>query len=161
MAALRPKALDEAIHIEAIEDELLVYDERRDTAHRLNRTAAVVWQHCDGTRTVDDLVEVLRDEIGEIADEDLVMVTLDELAGNELLTDVAERDREATRLDRRRFFRRVGVVGTAALALPIVHSIVAPEPSAAQTVCSSCFYCSCDYCPCDYCPCSFTTCSDA
>ena len=37
------------------------------------------------------------------------------------------------RLSRRRFIRRVGVVGTAALALPVVQSIVAPTPAAAQS----------------------------
>ena len=31
-----------------IGDELLVYDKTRDTAHSLNRTAATVWQSCDG-----------------------------------------------------------------------------------------------------------------
>ena len=117
-----------------IGDELLVYDKTRDTAHSLNRTAATVWQSCDGHRSVDDLVEALRVELGDIADEDLVRVTLDDLTAGGLLEEAEERDPEAARLNRRRFIRRVGTVSAAALVLPVVHSITAPEPAAAGTV---------------------------
>ena len=152
-----PLARRDGILTEAVDDELLVYDERRDTAHRLNRTAAIVWRHCDGRRTPGDLVGVLAAEIGDVADEDLVMVTLDDLAESELLDGHARREREATRLSRRRFIRRVGVVGSAALVLPVVHSIIAPTPAAAQTgscICYCICYCTC-FCSCSCtCPCS-------
>jgi hypothetical protein len=128
-----PQARQKGIHTEVVNDELLVYDESNDTAHSLNRTAATVWRGCDGTRTVEDLVRVLGDEVGDVADEDLVMVTLDDLSANGLVEGFAQREREAARLSRRRFIRRVGTVGTAALALPVVHSITAPEPAAAGT----------------------------
>ena len=131
--ATHPRARAEGILTEEIGDDLLVYDETRDTAHRLNRTAAAVWRACDGKRTPAELVEVLRIAIGDIADEDLVLVTLDDLRGNGLVEDAPERDRETMRASRRQFIRRVGTVGAAAMALPIVHSISAPEPAAAQT----------------------------
>jgi len=151
---LRPIARNEDVLTEELDDELLVYDNEHHIACRLNRTAALVWQSSDGTRTVDDLVAVLREEVGEIADEDLVMVTLDELAGHGLLEDGYERrDPDTARLSRRRFIRRVGVVGTAALALPVVQSVVAPALAQAQS--GTCYACTCpcgcyDYCePCE------------
>ena len=135
--APRPLARRDDIHTEEVDDGLLVYDETRDTAHSLNRTAAAVWRSCDGSRDVKGLVVALEAEIGETADEDLVRVALDDLAANGLLENAPERDREAARLSRRRFIRRAGTVSAAALALPVVHSIVAPTPAAAQTGSSS------------------------
>lgn len=35
----------------AMDDEAVVYDHARDTVHYLNRTARLVWDLCDGTRT--------------------------------------------------------------------------------------------------------------
>jgi hypothetical protein len=132
-----------------MDGEVLVYDQRTDSAHRLNPTAAVVWRHLDGSRTISDLVEVLAAEVGDVADEDLVMVTLDELGQADLLEDHSQREAQEIRLSRRRFIRRVGVVGTAAPVLPIVRSIVAPTPASAQGSCVSTCVC---YCPC-YCIC--------
>jgi hypothetical protein len=130
----RPLVRTSDLLTEELDGELLVYDEQRDVACRLNRTAALVWRSSDGQRTLADLVEVLREEVGELADEDLVMVTLDHLEEHGLIeSGYTRRDPNAARLSRRRFIRRVGVVGTAALALPVVQSIVAPTPAAAQS----------------------------
>ena len=40
-----------------VEGEVALYDPRRDHVHILNSTAAVVWRLCDGSRTVEQLVE--------------------------------------------------------------------------------------------------------
>jgi hypothetical protein len=155
----RPVARKADLLTEELDDELLVFDDARQLACRLNRTAALVWQNSDGERTVDDLVELLREELGELADEDLVMVTLDRLDEQGLIeSGFARRDPGAARVSRRRFIRRVGVVGTAALALPVVQSIVAPTSAAAQSeICGYCVYCECsDACYCEppcTCPC--------
>ena len=134
MLTIRPVARVEGLLTEQLDDELLVYDEQQHLACRLNRTAALVWQSSDGQRTVQDLVEVLRDELGEVADEDLVMVTLDRLSQHDLIdSGYAPRDADTAGVSRRRFIRRVGVAGTAALALPVVQSIIAPTPAAAQS----------------------------
>ena len=118
--------------MQELDDELLVYDRERDVASRLNRSAAIVWRSSDGTRTVADLVAVLAEELGALADEDMVMVALDNLGKNGLLESGYEaRDSTAVRLTRRRFIRRVGVVGAAAMTLPVVHSLVVPPAAAA------------------------------
>jgi coenzyme PQQ synthesis protein D (PqqD) len=131
---MRPRARTEDLLIEELAGELLVYDERHDTAACLNRTAAVVWQNATGERTVGDLVAVLAAEIGDLADEDLVLVTLDYLAEQGLLESGYERrNTAATTVSRRRFIHRAGVVGTATMALPVVQGIVAPTPAAASS----------------------------
>jgi len=131
---IRPVARRADILTEELEGELVIYDKRRDVACRLNRTAALVWRNADGVRTVEDLIEVLRDQVSPLADEDLVMVTLDRLEEQELLEPgYPHRTEQATALSRRRFITRAGALGTAALALPVVQAIVAPTPAPADT----------------------------
>ena len=96
-------------------------------------------------------------EVGEdLADEDLVRVALDNLAERDLIDGVSERPPEETMVSRRRFIRRVGTVGVAALALPVITSINAPPASAqgspCECYCDCYFYCEC-ICPCAPCPC--------
>ena len=113
---------------------MLVYDRERDIACRLNRTAALVWKSSDGTRTVDDLVAVLTEELGTLADEDMVMIALDNLSQNGLIESGYEpRTSNSREITRRRFIRRVGVVGAAAVSFPIVTSLVVPSAAAAQS----------------------------
>jgi hypothetical protein len=130
----RPLARTSGVVVQDLDDEMLVYDRERDTACRLNRTAALVWKSSDGTRTVDDLVAVLAEELGPLADEDMVMIALDNLSRNGLIQSGYEaREPTAERISRRRFIRRVGVVGAAAVSLPIVHSLAVPSAAAAQS----------------------------
>lgn len=152
MGDSRPLARRDDLLVEEVENELVIYDERAESAHRLNRTAAVVWRHCDGEHDVPALVDVLRAELGDdLADEDLVRIALDGLAAKDLIEGVAERAYEDTQLSRRRIIRRVGTVGVAALALPVISSLAAPTPASAQSFCGcECCPCGCD-CPCIFC----------
>jgi hypothetical protein len=157
-----PVARQDGLLVEEVEDELVVYDQRRDSAHRLNRTAAIVWRHCDGKHDTAQLLQVLEAEVGkDLADEDLVEISLDMLADKGLLEDAAPaRAPEETRLSRRRFIRRVGTVGAAALVLPSVTSLVAPTAAHAQTQCTTCTACtsSCTSCAtCTSCVCTSCT----
>ena len=151
MTSPLPLARSEDLLVEEVEDELVVYDQQHDSAHRLNRTAAIVWRHCDGTRNTADLVAVLAEQLGpDLADDDLVQIALDNLSERGLIEGSTPRAPEATRLSRRRFIRRVGTVGVAALALPVVTSLAAPSPAAAQSPCttSSCTSTSACTCTC-------------
>jgi hypothetical protein len=94
-----------------------------------------VWDACDGTQAVADLVKVLAEDLGDVADEDLVLVTLDSLSEYGLLeAGYVRRDKASSQLSRRRFIQSAGAVGVAAAALPMVSSLVAPTPAAAQSV---------------------------
>ena len=130
-----PRARTSQLLIEQLEGELLVYDLAADRAHRLNETAAAIFRHADGSRSVEDLVEVLSGQVGVLADEDLVLITLDGLAAASLVEDYEPRATKDARLSRRRFIARAGAVGAAATVLPVVHSIIAPTAAQAQTEC--------------------------
>jgi len=131
VARIRPLARTDGVVTEDVADEVLVYDERTDVACRLNRSAALVWRNSDGKRTLEDLVHVLEADLGDVADEDMVLMALDSLAEHGLIESGYEaRDSTASRLSRRRFFRRVGV---AAVSIPVVASMAVPMPAAAAS----------------------------
>lgn len=119
---------------EEVDGEFIIYDEARHIACRLNATAVLVWRNCDGRNSVTDLLAIVADELGDIADQDMILMALDDLAEHDLIASGYDpRDASAVRLSRRRFFRRAGVVGAAAMAAPVVYGIVVPTAAAAQS----------------------------
>ena len=58
--------------VQELSEETVVYDQRSHKAHCLNRTAALVWHHCDGQTSVGKLARLLHEELGLPADEQLV-----------------------------------------------------------------------------------------
>ncbi len=134
---MTPRARRDGLLEQPLDDELLVYDPERARGHCLNRTAALVWRHADGAHTVADLAAVLRRDLDEAADEDLVCHTLDRLRAADLLEDTWTRSADAMRAARRQFVRRVGLIGVVSLLLPVVTSITAPEPAEAGISCGS------------------------
>jgi hypothetical protein len=114
-----------------MDDELVVYDSERKLAHSLNRTAAVVWRHCDGLRTVADLTTLLRAKLGPEADEDLVLVALDRLDSSHLLQSPIGRTADQARTSRRQVVRKLGRIGVVTLLIPVITTLVTPSPALA------------------------------
>lgn len=133
MARKGPLARTEGMLTKEVDGEFLVYNEEQDVACKLNATAALIWRSCDGKRTLPDLVRILEAEVGDAADEDMVLMALDGLAAHELLLSGYEpRGPSAERLSRRRFFRRAGISGAAAIAAPVVYTMAVPAPALAS-----------------------------
>jgi len=128
---MNPKARQDDLLIEEVADELVVYDRQRSRAHSLNRTAALVWRHCDGQRSIADLAALLRAELDPVADEDLVLVAIDRLEAIHLLEEPFGRTADQARTSRRQVVRKVGRVGVLTLLLPVVTTLVAPTPAQA------------------------------
>lgn len=57
--------------LEQLDNELLLYHPTKTTTVYMNETASLVWQLCDGKRTVGEIVELLSESFPE-AGEDLV-----------------------------------------------------------------------------------------
>src|SRR5437870_3077851 len=81
------KARRDRLLVEDVRQELVVYDLERWTVHLLNPVAALVWRCCDGRTTVARLAALLRDELELSANEDLVLLALDELESKHLLEE--------------------------------------------------------------------------
>lgn len=155
-----PRARTKELLLQPTGGDLVVFDQERNIAHTLNRTAALVFQNADGTRSVADLAALLQAELNETADEDLIEMTLDTLRRAHLLEEAGPRSAEALRASRRRFVRKIGLVGTLTLLLPAVETVVAPHSAMAQSASCACDSdsdtgCSsaCDSNPLTNCPC--------
>ena len=127
----QPKARTERIIVREVQDEVLVYDMDRDTAHCLNLSAAAVWKKCDGRSTPAQIANSLRAESRANVNEDFVWLALDQLARDHLLEVPLEWPAAIPRLTRREAVRRIGI--GAAIAIPLVTSILAPTPAQAAT----------------------------
>lgn len=124
-----PRARKEGLVVKELADEVLVYDLERHKAHCLNQTAALVWNNCDGRNTVSDMVLLLQAESGQLIDEDVVWLALDQIDKARLLEERVERPSNKPKLSRRDAVRRIGI----AAAVPLVLSIVAPTALAVGT----------------------------
>ena len=78
--ALMPRARQDELVVEELQDETLVYDLERHKARCLNRTAALVWRHCDGQTSVAEVAALLEEQLAIPADEAVVWMALDRLS---------------------------------------------------------------------------------
>src|SRR4051812_18393231 len=122
-----PPGRREGLVVEKLEDELLVYDSERARAHSLNAVAAAVWELSDGERDAASIAAVAG------ATEDDVWRALSQLDERRLLDGELPRRMSGPEYSRRQAVRRMGLIGaSAALAAPLVKSIVVPTMASAQ-----------------------------
>jgi hypothetical protein len=154
---MHPRARSEALVVEVLPDEVLIYDQLTDRAHCLNRTAALVWRAADGEKTVGDIGRILNRELGIDRADDVVLATLEKLAAARLLDDPPRLER---RISRRELGRRMAA-GAALAAIPAVLTIGAPSAvSAASCVpMNGCCSNKTDCCPGLNCEGPFAACS--
>ena len=127
MLHARPKRR-ETTHVETLQGELCIYEWTTTTVHALNPAAARVWELCDGSTTIDEMIAAVRRDLQAPGARSIVEHALTQFDRAGLL----ERGTLAgigPLLSRRALLRRIG----AAAAIPVVTSIVAPTPLAAQS----------------------------
>ncbi len=129
--AITPKRVDAVSR--QFYDELLVYDSRTHRAHCLNQTAAAVWMACDGETTVTEMVRELQYKMTSRIDEEILWMALSKLETAGLLVEGTFLSKQRRCLSRREAMRKMGRV--AAIALPVVTSMLVPTPAMAL----SCF----------------------
>ncbi len=127
----KPRARREGLVVQTLPDETLVYDLDRDLAHCLNQTATLVWNRCDGSRTTRQIARAISNDLNHPVDEKFVWVALDQLSRNHLLINGATP--RSAGMGRRDVIKALAV--SAAVAVPVVASIVAPMPAQAATGC--------------------------
>jgi hypothetical protein len=107
-----------------LQNEVLVYDQETNKAHCLNSTAAEVFHLCDGKRNVNEIIRALEQK--SIAPS-LVKAALAKLSKSGLLINPIP---SVERLDvtRRALVKKMSTA--AAIALPVVASILVPKAEA-------------------------------
>lgn len=132
---MHPLIRQEGLIVVTLDDELLVYDLERHRAHCLNRSAALVWRHCDGETSVEQLAGLLSRELKAEVGNEYVWYALRRLRNSRLLATSSEIAAEDARWTRRDLLRGLAAVGAAAVVLPTVVSMVAPATLYAQASC--------------------------
>lgn len=131
----RPRAKRSKLVVRALADETLVYEVEGHRAHCLNRTAALVWALCDGENTVARIAEKVGERLSARVPEEVVRLALEQLNDRGLLAPGDVQPAPALNLvSRRTMMRRLGLA--AAVALPLVTSIISPTPVMAQSPCN-------------------------
>jgi hypothetical protein len=134
-----PLARQEGLVVQQMPDEVLIYDLERHKAFCLNQTAALVWQHCDGRTSVEQIAQRLEKELQTPISMDVVYLALDSFSKDKLLVERVMLPVEMG-LNRREVMRRIGLA--TAVALPLVASIIAPTAAHAVTCIASGAACS-------------------
>lgn len=132
-----PQARTENLLVQEIGHELIIYDQENHQAHRLNSAAALVWNHCNGQTSVDELSALLQSRLGLPPDEEIAWMALDHLRKAYLL----EVPVEEVRISRRKLVQKLGLAGGISLLMPVVTSMVAPTPAIARGYPATC----CEY----------------
>src|SRR4029077_7210699 len=104
-------------------DGLHVFDHQQQQAYALNTTSALVWQHCDGQTTPEQLMELLRQNcnVSGAQAEQLTWLALDELGKANLLeAEVARPRPRASKLTRRQMLTTFATAGAALAVVPMV-----------------------------------------
>lgn len=124
-----PLARREGVIVCEMADETLLYTTDSHKAHCLNRTAAFVWERCDGQTSIPAIAADLHKELGLPEDEQLVHLALEEL-NREKLLEGSYQPVEEVGYSRRAVLARLGV---SLVALPLVMSVTAPKAQAAAS----------------------------
>lgn len=128
-----PRARTSGLIVKEADGELLIYDLERNKAHCLNASAAKIWQQCDGQNTVAQVCTSLSADLHTTCDEKVVWYALNQFAKDNLLEEeVPIPAFMVGGMNRRQMVRTLGL--TAAIAVPLVTSILAPSAVQAATL---------------------------
>jgi hypothetical protein len=102
-------------------DGLHVFDHQQQQAYALNTTSALVWQHCDGQTTPEQLMELLRQNfnVSPTHAEQLTWLALDELRKANLLEAEVARPL-SSKVTRRQMLTTFATAGAALAVVPMV-----------------------------------------
>jgi len=122
---MNPVARKNDIFAENLPEEVVLYDKTNNKVHCLGKTAAAVWENCDGTRTVDDLAQIVEARFGAPADRKVVLLALEELQNADLLEPGSGVVANTGPTSRRKVMGKVAMASTA-----LVATILAAAPAA-------------------------------
>jgi len=126
-----PKMRKQGLIIDELPDEVLVYDLDRHKAHCLNRTAALVWRRCDGKTSPPEIADRLELELDQPFNEELVWLALRQLNKINLLAESIVLQPPRRGISRRQMVQALGIA--AAIAAPVVTTIISPTAVQAST----------------------------
>ena len=128
---IKPVGRKADIVIQEFDNEILIYDLTIHKAFSLNETSAIVWQACDGNKTVSEISRQISSRLNSPVTEDFVWLALDGLKKENLIENSREVPTPFEGLSRRAVIRKVGFASM--IALPVISSLIAPTAAHAQS----------------------------
>ena len=128
----KPRSRKENIVVQEVDGEVLIYDLEKSKAFCLNQTSSLVWQACDGKRTVAQINDLLGKQLQTQTNEDIVWLALDQLSKEKLIDPPVGLESKFRGMSRRQVIKKIGLGSM--VALPVVASLVAPTPVHAQSL---------------------------
>jgi hypothetical protein len=119
-----PLARSADLVTETLGSESVVYDGLSQEAHYLSPVAATVFAAADGQTSPADMAGIAGKMLGEPVDVTMIELALAELEERNLL--VVEPSEDGNGHSRRDILRKSALIGGAALAAPLVTSVVTP-----------------------------------
>ena len=129
--SFRPTARKEGLIVQELPDELLVFDTHSKTASCLNASAAFIWNQCDGSREIREIVAEFRAQGRGAVTDGFVWLGIEQLRTSGLLIEGGGRGSD---LRRRDLIRKAALAS--AVTLPIVGSLSAPISALAGASCA-------------------------
>ncbi len=125
MSARKPARRTSGVVVQALGDEVIVYDLERHRAHSLEPRAAAIWNACDGETTLAGIARAVSGD-GPALDDAVVRVVLERLDRAHLLAQPIAREDEPAR-SRREILRRAAALGGLSVLTVAMPSSAAPR----------------------------------
>lgn len=130
---VKPVSRKSKLVIQEFGNEILIYDLIENKAFSLNETSALIWQICDGSKTISEIANQISQKLNSTVNEDFVWLALEQLKKDNLLENNSDIIAPFEDLSRREVIRKVGLASL--VALPVISSLIAPAAVSAQSGC--------------------------
>jgi hypothetical protein len=131
MQSQNPQSRKADILVVELDGEVLIYDQKINKAFNLNQTSALIWELCDGQKSLSEISRLLGEKLNAEVDDGLVWLALEQLRQENLIENEVALPESLAGLSRRQVIRKVGLA--AAITLPFISSLVAPTAMHAQS----------------------------
>lgn len=122
----RPISRKDELVVQELNGEVLIYDLRVNKAFCLNETSALVWQACDGSKTVDEIGK-------QLGSEDMAWLALSDLIKQNLVEHELATPTKFEGMSRREVVKSLGMGSM--LAIPVIAALVAPVAAQGESLC--------------------------
>jgi Coenzyme PQQ synthesis protein D (PqqD) len=126
-----PRARKDRLTVRHLPEETLVYDQDRHKGHCLNATTTLLWRHCDGKTSVEELARIVAEELGIGQGAHVVGLALEQLGRRHLLDESPDPLPPDDRVSRRESLKKLALAaGTLPLILTVATKTAAQSSSA-------------------------------
>lgn len=125
-----PLSRQQNIVIQETGQEILLYDLEKNKVYCLNQTSAMIWNICDGKKSIGEIVQFS----GLPAE--VVWLALDQLKDEKLIQNYGGSSSYFNNLSRREIIKKVGLASL--VSLPLISAIIAPKAANAASGADPC-----------------------